>query len=97
MPRPKPLDGSEAARGVGPDVHEGEVRLHVLRPAGVLDDADWDAAGSHQAAEVATEVVVAADQESGKLRHDYSTSRMAVGNAPTGAGPWLPARCPSPA
>ena len=42
--------------------------------------------GSHQAPEVATELVVAGEEKSGKLRHDYSTRRITVGNAPVGTG-----------
>ena len=69
----------------------------MLRPATVVHDADRNAAGSHQAAEVATELVVAADEESGKLRHDYSTRRMTVGNAPVGTGTPVGFTTPSPA
>ena len=53
----------------GAQVHEREIGRRLFRPAVLVHDADRHAGRPHQAAEIAAEVIVAADEERGQLRH----------------------------
>src|SRR5688572_23336532 len=85
----QPLDRRHARRGVDADVDDVDVRDRRVTGATLFDDADRHAASAQHARHLVLALFVIADDGYRELRHDYFTSRIAIGKIPSGEGPFL--------